>query len=622
MISLNIFSVSTGIIGVFILGVISLAAFGRVRKLQWVLFSLATLYLLFLAYNLYGKWGGAPEAPEGMIFTLMNTHLGWLFFAFSTGVTFLISLFSLSYNDKKHATGIAPLWTILMAANTGIFFAADWITFIIAWELMGWTSFFIISHGREKSFQAGIYYYALSLIGASALLAGVFILHSITGTFAIRESIQSASALWSTRPGVLYAVALFFCTAFFTKSAIGPFYMWPAKAHAEAPDDFSAFLSGIMIKYGIFGLLIAVLPLFASYAGPAVKGTPIFLYILGWVGGLTAVLGTLLAVRENDMKRLMAFSTVSNVGFIVLALSTATVFGLAAGIFHTFNHMVFKAVIFLSMASVKFRTGERDMHRLGGIGYRMPIAFFAFLLGIIAAAGIPPMSGFASKWMVFQSLFDNKLLFLAIPAFFASTAAFMYLYRGLHSIYLGQLPPRFANIKAAPPVQMLVMLVLMLMVFAVGAFPGIVLMPVKAALGADSLAADFMKIEGITSSVNLSVVAGIFMFAFIGTLVLYIIGKPRKKVEPLDTYTSGEDPADWDMTPEQYHYAYRFYEPFEKMFNPILEALSFEKWFDGFRRHIVRTSESFGRWLHRPGSGAFVLTTALILILVMGIVVW
>ena len=307
---------------------------------------------------------------------------------------------------------------------------------------MGWTSFFIIAHGKLKSFKAGIYYYALSMIGAVTLLAAVFIVYSVTGTMSIPESIRTLSGLWGKQSGMLYTIVTLFAVTFFAKAAIGPFYMWPAKAHAEAPDDFSSFLSGIMIKYGIYGLLITIVPLFRmNYTGPVVWNTPAALYIMGWIGALTAVSGTLLAARENDMKRLMAFSTVSNIGFITLALSVNTVFGIVAAVYHTFNHMVFKGTIFLSMASVKFRTGERDMHKLGGIGYRMPIAFFAFLIGIISAAGIPPMAGFSSKWMIFQSLFGQKMLFLAIPAFFASTGAFLYLYRGLHSIYLGQLSP-------------------------------------------------------------------------------------------------------------------------------------------------------------------------------------
>jgi NADH-quinone oxidoreductase subunit M len=343
------------------------------------------------------------------------------------------------------------------------------------------------------------------------------------------------------------------------------------------------------------------------------------------VGALTAVWGTLLAIRENDMKRLMAFSTVSNLGFIVFALSVNTFFGVAAAIFHTFNHMLFKSTIFLSMASVKFRTGEREMHRLGGIGYRMPVAFFAFLLGIIAAAGIPPMNGFASKWMVFQSLFENNLLILSIPAFLASTAAFLYLYRGLHSIYLGQLSPRFARIKAAPPLQMLVMGLMMLAVFAIGVFPGVFLLPINEAIvssGGAAVEVTLSSIIGVTSEVNLTMVAAAFMGAFIIVMVLYMLGKRRSLVEPLDTYTAGETPEDWNMVPEQYHYAYNFYEPFEKMTGPLLERFSAERWFETAREQISRLSASIGRGLSVMKPGTMLITAGIVVILLLGIVLW
>ncbi len=612
---------------VFAAGILSLFFLRKVNKLQWIVLFLASAYSLYTAIGYYGRWGETQAFSNGLqLLTLQNTPFGWIFFAVSSGVMLLISLFSLSYNDTKHATGIAPLWTILLGANAGIFYAADWITFLAAWEIMGWTSFFIISHGREKSFKAGIYYFTLSLIGAAALFAAVFILSISTGTFEIRESILGLRRLWTVQPGIIYTVSILLVITFFSKSAVGPFYMWPAKAHAEAPDDFSSFLSGIMIKYGVYGLLITIVPLYISgYSGPAINNTPFFLYITAWIGALTAVWGTLLAIRENDMKRLMAFSTVSNLGFIVFALSVNTFFGVAAAIFHTLNHMVFKSTIFLSMASVKFRTGEREMHRLGGIGYRMPVAFIAFLVGIIAAAGIPPMNGFASKWMVFQSLFDNNLLILSIPAFFASTAAFLYLYRGLHSIYLGQLSPRFARIKAAPPLQMIVMGLMMISVFAIGVFPGIFLLPINQAIvtsGGGAVEVSLSSIIGVTSSVNLTVVAAAFIGAFIIVMILYIIGKRRHLVGPLDTYTAGETPEDWNMTPEQYHYAYNFYEPFEKMTAPLLNRISFERWFDTVRDNISRLGENIGRGLSASKPGTMLITVGFVIILLVGIVLW
>ncbi len=630
-----------GMLAALLAGVASHLFFRKVKKAQWVLLFLVALASSYIALRLYGSWGLTERFDLGVAtLSFTNTRIGWLFFAFSSGLSLVISIFSLSFNDRRHSSGVAPLWTILLGANAGIFFAADWIAFLAAWELMGWASFFIISHGREKPFKAGIYYLALSLIGTSAMLAAIFLIEGASGTFSIDGSISALLGLWPTRPGLLYAIVILLSVTFFAKSAVGPFYMWPAMAHAEAPDDFSAFLSGIMIKYGVYGLILAVLPLFAAkaigsggassafaaagagYLGPAVNGTPLFLYILAWLGALTAVWATLLAIRENDMKRLMAYSTVSNIGFIILGLAVNTPFGLAAALFQTFNHMIFKGTIFLSLASVKFRTGEREMHRLGGIAYRMPIAFFAALFGIIAAAGIPPMNGFASKWMIYQSLLSHRLLFLMIPAFFASTASFMYLYRALHSIYLGQLSPRFSSIKPAPPLQSIAMIVMMIAMYAIGTWPGIVLLPVRDAIGAQAasgVAVTLSSITGITTSINLTVVSLVFLGSVVGVFVLYLIGKSRRHVEALDTYTAGEDPADWGMIPEQYHYAYSFYEPWERMMNPILDALSLERWYGNIRDNLGRASSSVARWLSPRRPATMLAVSGIVVILILGV---
>jgi NADH-quinone oxidoreductase subunit M len=428
--------------------------------------------------------------------------------------------------------------------------------------------------------------------------------------------------MWLFRPGLMTTLTILLTVTFFAKSAVIPFYMWPAKAHAEAPDDFSAFLSGIMIKYGVFGMITIVLPMFAGYAGPAFAGVPLMLVITGWIGALTAVIGTLYAIAQNDMKKLMAYSTVGNIGYIIAALSVNSPLGIAAALFHTMNHMVFKSGIFLSMAAVKYRTGEREMHKLGGMAYNMPIAFFTFLLCIISAAGIPPMSGFGSKWLMLQSLFEKRFLFMTIPIFFASTGAFMYLFRGLHTIYLGQLSPRFAKIKASPPLQMVSQIVLMLLVFLVGLLPGIVLNPINRALtemGKETIASDMFGIVGNTSTMNLTVAGLAFMGAFGIVMVLFLVGRKRQVIkESLDRYTSAEIPEEWDLTPEKYHFGYNFYDYFTDWIIPVLNALSFDRLFKRIAWEIERFSAVLRRFFSHPLAGTMFVIVSIITLFCVG----
>ncbi|MBN2444368.1 MAG: hypothetical protein JXJ04_23600 [Spirochaetales bacterium] len=593
------------------------------NKLAWVSLFLVSLVFSWMAYKTYGKWGVVAELG---VLSIVNRPIGWLFFAFSSGLTVLISIFSLSYNDKKHSHFSAPFWIILLSAGSMLFFIRDWVGFFIIWEIITWSSFLIIAQGKEKPFKSALYYVVLSLAGSSALFGGMLLVINRTGSFEIAGSISSMLSLWKSDPSLLYLVITLFTITFFTKSAAGPFYMWPAMAHADAPDDFSAFLSGIMVKYGVFGIIIIILPFFSGYAGMTVGDVPLLLFILAVLGAGTAVWGTLMAIRENDMKKLMAHSTVSNIGFIITALVLNTQAGIIAALFHIFNHMLFKGNIFLTLAAVKHRTGERLMHRLGGIGYVMPVTFFAFLLSIISAAAIPPMAGFASKWMIFQSLFTNKvLIFLAIPLFFASTASFMYLYRGLHGIFLGQLPDRFKTIKPAPVFQMIPIIVLMLVIFAVGVFPGLFLIPISTIVSLQmnvDIPINLYSITGATSWINGFAIGAIFVGCFILTIMMYISGKSRKKVEGLDNYMAGETPEEWDMTPEKYHYVYRFYEPWEKMFNPVLESYAASgKWFEYIYFRFKRISVGLKRLFETSQLGLFVGLSIFVIIIIIGIVV-
>lgn len=614
------------------IGIFSLLVLSKTKRVKWLVFLLTVVWQVVVVIYLFGNEKLFTSFLISVDFMVLKrvmllfeyTDLGYIFFVGSTIITLIFAVFSMSYNDKKHSTNIPALWMMLMGANFAIFFSKDWLSFILAWELMGWTSYFIISHGRTKSAKAGLYYFVLSLIGTATLLAGILMVINLSGSLNIDEGIETISKaeLWANNPLLPMSVAILFTVTFFAKSAVFPFYMWPSKAHAEAPDDFSAFLSGVMIKYGIFGMIAFVLPIFKNYSGIQFSGVPLYLVILGWIGAVTAVWGTLHAIREDDMKRLMAYSTVGNIGYIITALSVNTNFGIAAALLHTFNHMVFKGGIFLSMASVKFRTGEREMHKLGGMAYRMPVAFFTFLISIISAASIPPTSGFSSKWLVFQSMFDVDFLLLTIPIFFASTGAFMYLFRGLHTIYLGQLSPRFDRIKPAPPLQSVSMVLVMLIIMAVGFFPGIFLTPINGALeemGYEALNSDMSFIQGTTSQINATVVGSVFLGGFVIVAIFFLIGKKRRVIKNrLDRYTSAEIPEEWGLTPEKYHFGMNFYDYFDKMTSPILNKISFDRLFKRIAYEFERISGSVRRWYKNPNFGSIALIGLLVALLILG----
>ncbi|MBK5247763.1 MAG: NADH-quinone oxidoreductase subunit M, partial [Peptostreptococcaceae bacterium] len=291
------------------------------RKVVWTLFLAVSGFLSYTLLTMYGAWNltwsielGFKIFDSNLVLSLSNNPLGWFFAFFASVTTMLIAMFSIAFNDEKHDSKTAPIWLILMVANIGIFFAKDWIMFFGMWEMMSMSSYFIIAHGKEISAKAAKFYLTLSLIGTSSLLLGIILVARLSQTFDINASIASLINLFSSDySGTLLYIGLF-TVAFFIKSAAFPFYMWPAKAYAEAPDDFTPFLSSVMSKYGVYGIALFVLPIIQNADIPALGNINEPAYILAWLGAITSVLGTLLAIFETDMKRLFAYSSVANIG--------------------------------------------------------------------------------------------------------------------------------------------------------------------------------------------------------------------------------------------------------------------------------------------------------------------
>ncbi len=602
----------------------------KAKIVRWIIFSALLTYLVFQLASLYGNWNYSETYTflkgGGINFaiTFHNYPLGWFFAFFTTLLNLVISIFSLYKNySEKEEMGINVLWSMLAGANLMIFFSGDWFTFYIAWEYMTWTSFFIITPGWKKSFKAATYYFVLSMLGTVAMLIGIWWLYITAGTFDIQKTITYLISAWHTNGLAVGTIISLFVAAFFAKSSIFPFHLWPAEAHAEAPDDFSPYLSGIMIKYGVYGILLFVIPVLAHVnANVTVNGIPVIAYLFAWAGAITAVVGAFLAVISSDMKRLAAFSTVSNLGYIVTAIFILTPLGFSAGLFHVVNHAIFKSSIFLALAAVKYRTHEREMHKLGGLATKMPITFFTFLLGIIGAAGIPPINGYASKWMIYQSLLQAKLPFLTIMIFIASTMAFMYLFRALHSVFLGQLPRKFENVKEVPILMQIPMFILMATMYTVGAAPGLILKPINVVLGSmgfQTLNITTDTIVGKFSSMNGTIISNVMIVTFIIAFLIYLMGKKRHHVEPLDNYTAGQNPKDFGLTPELYHFAKDFYKPFRNVMKGFEKHMSVYNFYQSF----VDGLNSFGAMMANlfkgsPRSASIYFTIGFVILIIVG----
>ncbi|MCD6436284.1 MAG: NADH-quinone oxidoreductase subunit M [Clostridiales bacterium] len=602
----------------------------KYQKIVWTLFFAVSGYLSYALFTMYGKWDlswsmelGFKMFDKNIVLGLVNTPLGWFFAFFASLTTLLIAMFSIAYNDEKHDSKTAPIWLLLIFSNIGIFFAKDWLMFFIMWEAMSTTAYFIIAHGKEISAKAARFYLSISLIGTSTLLLGIIFVARLSQTFDIGVSVDSLIKLFSTN----YSLALFyiglFITTFLIKSAIFPFYMWPSKAYAESPDDFTPFLSTVMSKYGVYGLIVFILPILQNSDIPAFGRINQPAYMLAVLGAITSVLATILAIFQTDMKKLFAYSSVANVGYIVMGLATMSVVGIQGALFHSVNHMIFKTAIFLSLAAVIYRTGERDMHKLGGLVYRMPLTFLVYLLGIISAAGIPPLNGFTSKWLIVQALMGQRMLFVVIAMIFASTGAFMYLFRCLASVFLGQLPDRYKEVKEAPLFMTIPMTIFMILMLVIGVIPGIITKPIDAVLASLGFSVEASSWTTLhtalaNSDLDLTYLFYIFTIAFAVALVMYLVSGKHEKIKQEDNYTAGERPEEWGTTPDRFNFSYGFYQPFKQMFNPALKLISFDRWMSSFGRIVERASSALSL-LYTRSEGAILMLYIGVAILIIGV---
>jgi len=349
----------------------------------------------------------AAAVPFGVwVFGLDTLSAVFLLAILSVGAA--CAFYGLAYLDRERghrAVGAAHLLlALLVAAMALVVIARAAIPFLIAWEVMAVTAYFLIvvEHERPEVRRAGLIYLAVTH-------AGTLLLFAFFATWANTRDLSFAALaahppFSAGRGGVILILAL---VAFGLKAGVVPAHFWLPEAHAAAPSHVSALMSGVVIKMGIYGLLRTV----ALFGSPP----PWWGWVVLALGACSGVLGVVWALAQHDIKRLLAFHSVENIGIILLGIGAGAlglayghpliaVLGFAGAALHTFNHALFKSLLFLGAGSVIHATGTREIDRLGGLARRMPTTAAAFLVGSAAIVGLPPLNGFVSEWVVYQAL--------------------------------------------------------------------------------------------------------------------------------------------------------------------------------------------------------------------------
>ena len=419
---------------------------------------------------------GVPWLPLiGLSFSFFLDGLGFFFAVLILGMGLLIILYARYYLSSKDPLGLFYFYLLLFqGAMVGIVLSDNILLLLVFWELTSLTSFLLIGYWSQQPKSREGAQMALIVTGGGglALIAGMLLLGHIAGTFELSEILQRGEVIRSSP--LLVPTLLLILGGAFTKSAQFPFHFWLPHAMA-APTPVSAYLhSATMVKAGIF-LLARLWPVFAS--------TDAWFLIVAPVGLVTMLIGAWIALFRNDLKSLLAFSTVSHLGLTVMLLGMATPLAAVAAVFHILNHATFKAALFMSAGSVDHEAGTRDIRRLGGLLTLMPITAVLALVASASMAGIPLLNGFLSKEMMLEE--STHTIYAGLPWLFpvlATLAALVsaaYSFRFAISTFLGAPRDDYPRRPHDPPLGMwLPVAILIVPVIAIGLLPALIAGPV------------------------------------------------------------------------------------------------------------------------------------------------
>jgi hydrogenase-4 component B len=446
-------------------------------------------------YALMGLLDGAPvltlALPLGVPWIGAHFRVDALAAFFLVVVNFggaITSLYALGYG--RHETSplrVLPYYPAFLAAMNLVIHADDAFTFLLSWELMSLASWAIVmAHYHDPTnLRAGYAYLVMASFGTLCLLLAFGLLAGTDGGYAF-------ATIRATHPTALtaaLAVALVVVGAG-SKAGLVPLHVWLPLAHPAAPSHVSALLSGVMTKVGVYAFIRIVFDLIGEptpWSG---------LLVLG-LGGITAALGVLYALMQHDLKRLLAYSTVENIGIIFIGLGLALGFrangmvlpaalAFTAALFHVLNHSLFKSLLFFGAGAVLVATHERSMERLGGLVHRMPKTAFVFLIACASISALPPLNGFVSEWLTFQAILVSpqlphwglKFMIPMVGALLALSAAFAgaCFVKAFGLSFLGRpRTPAAENARETDAFSLLAMIILAILCVVAGVLPGFVI---------------------------------------------------------------------------------------------------------------------------------------------------
>jgi formate hydrogenlyase subunit 3/multisubunit Na+/H+ antiporter MnhD subunit len=493
-----------------------------------------------------------------------------------------------SFQTTGKRPGFYPSAMLMYAGLSMLIVAEDSFNFFAAWEMLTLGSYFLILRGRDSEPHA-LSYLVFSLGGAFLILAGFALAGQGSSGFTLTSlgALSDPLAPW---------VFLLLATGFMTKTAAIGLHIWLPGAHAEAETDVSPMVSGILLKAGLFGLFVLLINMGRQH----LYGIDLT-HAMMWIGALSALLGNLMAAFQEDAKRLLAYSSIGQMGYALFGLALMNHLGWLMALMFVVNHYIYKSMLFLSVGGIAKRTGTRAMYQMGGLITLMPLSFIAVLIGIIAMSGVPPLSGFGGRWIFYNAIMTADYRLPMILIFLSGPIAFLYLFRLIHTIFLGQLKDEHRSVKEAPFWLVLPQMIYVVCLLVFALVPGLALRHVDAFM-TNYLPNGGLNWEGLTitsefgywSPISIMVIVGV-IFGVLFAWLLFV-NRKAQKVKQFNIVFAAERP----YRPETTHYAWNFYAPYRKALGFLAWPL-FERFWGGFVDLLHTTADLLRRFYNGNG---------------------
>lgn len=554
---------------------------------------------IFINGDIIVYWMGGWE----MIGISLEVDPFSLFVGFIISIACLLSsIYAYSYMSKDEGGDkYYVLFLVLCTSMIGFVFTGDLFNMYVMIEIMTFAAIALTAfrNHKYKSIEAGFKYIVSGSLGSSFILIGTVLIYSNLGSLNIADLMVKVQAAGGVSENLVLAVALgFMIVGYAVKSFMVPCHTWPTDAHMSAPSSVSMILSGVMSKTGIYGI---VKILFIMFGLTGSKGLSILLAVFGVI---TMVVGVCMALMQTDFKRLLAFHSVSQIGYIVCGISIGIFtnspdsnLGLVAAIYHMVNHSIFKGLLFLTAGSILYRVGTTDLSKISGLVKKMPFTTIAFLIGAAGISGLPPFNGFISKGILYEAGMKNGFQIITIIAFVVSALTLASFVKVASSAFFGPLrckndegiDVKEEDIKEVPLAMKIPMAILSALTLIFGIIPGVIIdkiiVPVVGAIrniGAYVLAS-FSDIHGFNFVADCSKLGfykpEVFLLIFVLLLILItsiVMFKPKSSsvIEGSKnaSFSCGEEDSLSKLGPHDMFWGFK--ESYRKYFNGLTEGHS------------------------------------------------